>query len=185
MEPLSVIPMQRGLLLLQKERAEMLETTGATISSERCTWEVPSVLVLRRYVHPVRPKGNRTEKMSNANVLRRDGYTCGYCGGAALTVDHIIPRSRGGSKQQVGQCRRVLRAVQLPQERPSPDELGGSIRLTARALGLIRRPVETSVRYFAVMGLQHGPMDPRWAKFLPASSFPEHRERPGRAASSR
>lgn len=30
-------------------------------------------------------------------ILRRDGYICGYCGGDATTVDHIIPRSQGGT----------------------------------------------------------------------------------------
>ena len=31
------------------------------------------------------------------NVLRRDGFRCGYCGGPADTRDHVIPRSRGGA----------------------------------------------------------------------------------------
>jgi 5-methylcytosine-specific restriction endonuclease McrA len=33
---------------------------------------------------------------SRPGVVARDGHRCGYCGGTATTVDHILPRSRGG-----------------------------------------------------------------------------------------
>ncbi len=56
----------------------------------------PEVVVLREYEGQPR----RGVAFSRKNLLRRDGHTCQYCGGQpgaeALTIDHVLPRSRGG-----------------------------------------------------------------------------------------
>ena len=62
----------------------------------------------RRYVHPPRAKASRPERLSNPNVLRRDEYTCGYCGGDALTVDHIVTRRRRRQRRRRGKCISLL-----------------------------------------------------------------------------
>ena len=55
---------------------------------------LPRVLRLVRYV-ALRCRG-KAPKWSRSLLLQRDGFSCAYCGGRATTVDHIVPRSRGG-----------------------------------------------------------------------------------------
>ena len=55
---------------------------------------VPSVIMLREYVRiPYRAQ----VPMTRAALMYRDSHRCGYCNAKATTVDHVVPRSRGGS----------------------------------------------------------------------------------------
>lgn len=96
-EPLNVIPLRRAILLLLKEKAEVVEATNARLRAERVDLTVPSVIRLVTYV-PVPPR--LPLPVSRRTVLARDNYTCQYCGGqpgkTQLTIDHVVPRSRGG-----------------------------------------------------------------------------------------
>jgi 5-methylcytosine-specific restriction endonuclease McrA len=54
---------------------------------------VPSVIRLRSYVRvPYRAR----VPMTRAALMHRDRFRCAYCGAKADTVDHVVPRSRGG-----------------------------------------------------------------------------------------
>jgi len=57
---------------------------------------VPTVVRLVTYV-VTRWRHSRGPSWSRAGVLVRDGRRCAYCGGAATTIDHVLPRSRGGA----------------------------------------------------------------------------------------
>ena len=59
------------------------------------------------------------------NILRRDGYTCQYCSrrGERLTVDHIVPRSRGGETSWTNVVAACLRC-NLKKGNRLPDEVG-------------------------------------------------------------
>lgn len=93
LEPLCVVSVHRAVVLVLTGKATVLETDGRLLHSERTAVPVPLVLCLTRYVHvPHR----RTVPPTRRTVLQRDGYRCAYCGGAADTVDHVLPRSRGG-----------------------------------------------------------------------------------------
>jgi len=96
-EPLSVIPTSRAMHLLLSNRAELIESTGDIIHSQRQNFPAPSVVRLNRYI---RVPHNLPMPLSRRAVLLRDGFTCQYCGQQPgkehLTLDHIIPRSRGG-----------------------------------------------------------------------------------------
>src|SRR5436305_1567497 len=96
-EPLNVIPLRRAILLLLKEKAEVVEATEARLRAERVAVAVPSVIRLIAYV-PVPPR--MPLPVSRRTVLARDNYTCQYCGSqpgkAQLTIDHVVPRSKGG-----------------------------------------------------------------------------------------
>jgi 5-methylcytosine-specific restriction endonuclease McrA len=96
-EPLNVVSVRRAILLLLKEKAEVVEATEAWLRSEREALPVPLVI---RLVYYVRIPRRFSLPLSRRTVLARDHYTCQYCGAqpgkANLTVDHVVPRSRGG-----------------------------------------------------------------------------------------
>jgi 5-methylcytosine-specific restriction endonuclease McrA len=104
-EPLSIVTHRRAMSLMLRDRVDAATDDGITISGMFGKQKIPSVIRLRRYINVPR----RGARWSRKNVLQRDGYQCIYCGimaggkqqGAILTrsnftVDHIIPRSRGG-----------------------------------------------------------------------------------------
>jgi 5-methylcytosine-specific restriction endonuclease McrA len=95
-EPINVCTVRRATVLLLKSRAELLERGEGAIHSERLAIDRPCVIRLQRYVRI--PRDVHRRKITRKAVLARDAYTCQYCGREAtsLTVDHVIPRSRGG-----------------------------------------------------------------------------------------
>ncbi len=96
-EPLSVVSIQRAIVLLLKEKAEVVEAAEAVLRSEHLTLPVPLVI---RLVYYVRIPHRISLPVSRRALLVRDRYTCQYCGVQPgrqhLTIDHVIPRSRGG-----------------------------------------------------------------------------------------
>ncbi len=95
-EPINVCTVRRAAVLVLKSRAEMLERGHGALHSERLELDRPCVIRLVRYVRI--PRDVHRRKITRKAVLARDAYTCQYCGHEAsgLTVDHVIPRSRGG-----------------------------------------------------------------------------------------
>ncbi|GIL16150.1 MAG: HNH endonuclease [Chloroflexota bacterium] len=97
-EPLNIVSVRRAIVLLLKEKAELIETAEAKIRAERMQFDVPLVIRLVAFV----PIPRRLPlPLSRRTVLARDLYTCQYCGTQPgrneLTLDHILPRSRGGA----------------------------------------------------------------------------------------
>ena len=96
-EPINVCTMRRATVLVLKSRADVLEEGSGALHSERLVMARPCVIRLRRYVRV--PRDVHRRKITRKAVLARDAWTCQYCGrqaNAGLTVDHVIPRSRGG-----------------------------------------------------------------------------------------
>lgn len=90
-EPMKTVSMKHAIKMIVREVAvveEALETAFGEIV-------LPKVLRLVRYVN-MTWKYNREAVCSKKAVLVRDRHRCGYCGGKATTMDHILPRSRGG-----------------------------------------------------------------------------------------
>jgi len=96
-EPLNVVSLRRAVLLLLKEKAEIVEAAQAWLHSEQESLPIPLVI---RLVYYVRIPRRFSLPLSRRTVLARDHYTCQYCGQrlpkAKLTIDHVTPRSRGG-----------------------------------------------------------------------------------------
>ncbi|MHC9292739.1 HNH endonuclease [Mycobacterium sp. LTG2003] len=93
---LSRIPWQEAVQLILRDAVYVIDTHNPAvhIHSPSLVIELPMSIALREYVHiPYRP----TDRATRVGVLRRDRHTCVYCGGRADTVDHVLPRSRGGS----------------------------------------------------------------------------------------
>jgi 5-methylcytosine-specific restriction endonuclease McrA len=94
-EPVNVCSTRRAIVLLLKGKAEAVESGLAPIRSERTVFASPLVIRLRNYVRVPRADKRR---LSRRAVLARDGFCCQYCGSTRhLTIDHVVPRSRGGS----------------------------------------------------------------------------------------
>ena len=93
-EPLNVCNVRRAFRLLFGEKAEILEYDHHEIRTPRTSFRAPSVIRLQHRIRRPRPR----VKLSRREILNRDGHTCQYCGhhGSDLTVDHVIPRHRGG-----------------------------------------------------------------------------------------
>ncbi len=95
-EPLTAISIRRAVVLVLRERADVVHTDerGPAIHSVDVSMPVPSVIRLRTYVRvPYRAK----IPMTRAALMHRDRFRCGYCGSKADTIDHVVPRSRGGA----------------------------------------------------------------------------------------
>lgn len=104
-EPLTVVSVRRALALVMRGQVTPATDERVTVRGVADEARVPAVIRLRHYVHVPR----RGAHWSRRGVLGRDGYHCIYCGAAPgdvqdghllhkenFTVDHIIPRSRGG-----------------------------------------------------------------------------------------
>ncbi len=92
--PLAICSVQRAFLLIYLQKADMVKANDTlTFHTVRDTFSMPSVIKLNRYVN-VPYKG---VALTRENVFKRDGFKCGYCGTTKeLTLDHLIPKSKGG-----------------------------------------------------------------------------------------
>lgn len=96
-EPLQLISARRAVILLLQEKAELVEAAQQRLRAQGFSLEIPLVIRLVRYIKI--PRRLRLP-CSRRGVLARDRETCQYCGiqpgRSQLTVDHVMPRSRGG-----------------------------------------------------------------------------------------
>jgi 5-methylcytosine-specific restriction endonuclease McrA len=130
-EPLAVVTARRAVLLMLSGKAELVQAAleGGAFHSESLTITAPSVMRLSRYVRvPYRP----TVPMTRAGVLRRDGRACAYCAKRADTIDHVVPRSRGGAHSWEN-CVAACRACNSLKADRLLSELGWTLRVLAAA----------------------------------------------------
>ncbi len=92
--PLNFCSGYRAFILVYMEKAELVEEyESKQIRSIEAVFPHPSIIRLKRYIYiPY-----RTIPLSRKSIYLRDNHTCAYCGTHKnLTIDHIIPKSRGG-----------------------------------------------------------------------------------------
>jgi 5-methylcytosine-specific restriction endonuclease McrA len=142
-EPLNVCTVRRALVLILKEKAEVLENGDGLLRSETMQLDRPEVIRLISFVRV--PRDIHRRRITRKAVLARDGWTCQYCGTSrpSLTVDHVIPRSRGGAsvwENIVASCapcnrrkgNRLPREVSMhPRKSPRPPGPTVFIRIAA------------------------------------------------------
>ncbi|MEE3850754.1 HNH endonuclease [Gordonia sp. LSe1-13] len=95
-EPLTAVSLRRAIVLVLRERADVVhaDDAGLVVHSADLSVPVPSVIRLRSFVKvPYRA----VIPMTRAALMHRDRFRCGYCAGKATTIDHVVPRSRGGA----------------------------------------------------------------------------------------
>jgi 5-methylcytosine-specific restriction endonuclease McrA len=94
-EPVNVCTVRRAVVLLLKEKAEVIERADWELHSASRTIARPVVIRLVTYVRI--PRDTHRRKITRRAVFARDNWTCQYCGSRSqLTVDHVVPRSKGG-----------------------------------------------------------------------------------------
>ncbi|WP_131746083.1 HNH endonuclease [Frankia sp. Cppng1_Ct_nod] len=154
-EPLCVVSQRRALVLVLTEKAVMVEAGGRVLHSATYAVEVPVVVRLARFVRvPYRSQVPLTRK----GVLARDHHRCVYCGAPATSLDHVIPRSRGGAHVWENVVAACGRCNHLKADRAVAD-LGWRLRTAPRA---------PSGAAWRILGSRR--MDPRWSRYLSSES---------------
>jgi 5-methylcytosine-specific restriction endonuclease McrA len=105
--PLTLCTVSRAFLLVFLEKAELLAADkNGYMRTVSMSYPKPSVIKIKSYIH-VPYKG---VVLSRYNIFKRDGHKCQYCDTIKdLTLDHLIPRSKGGKstwKNLVTACKR-------------------------------------------------------------------------------
>jgi len=123
-EALGIISMPRAVRLVWKKSAEIVELDGnAILRSPTFSLPAPSVVRLKEYID-IRARQRRSASKRQA-ILMRDKFRCQYCGIKGtpfeLTLDHITPRSRGGSTEPENLCASCFVCNQRKGDR-TPDE---------------------------------------------------------------
>ncbi len=128
-EPLSIVSARRAVCLLIDDKAEMIEADQGVMRSESLEIPYPAVVRLNYMVHAPR---RREAALSRKAVFARDEYRCQYCGNRADSIDHVVPRSRGGRDvwdNLAAACRRC----NINKRDRTPDEAGMRLLRPCRA----------------------------------------------------
>jgi 5-methylcytosine-specific restriction endonuclease McrA len=124
-QPLSVCSVERSVKLMFLDKAELVhEHPSFVLRTVSDTYAYPSVIRLNRYI---RIPYQRIV-LSRKNVIKRDRHRCQYCGSTKhLTIDHVLPKSRGGKdtwENLVAACSRcnLKKGDNTPEEANMPLE---------------------------------------------------------------
>jgi len=157
-EPLTTLSLRRAICLVLREKAEIVhnDASGATLHSATMAVNIPSVIRLRRYVRiPYRQR----VPLTRAALMRRDNYRCVYCGRRAETIDHVIPRSRGG-KHLWENCVASCMTCNHRKADKYLEELGWTLPIV---------PAVPRGAHWRLIGIvQDG--DPQWAAYMSESA---------------
>lgn len=150
-EPLSVVPSRRAAVLVLSEKADLLHDTGEALRAEHVSVPVPSVIRLRTFV---KVPFHRRASLSRRAVFVRDHHRCQYCGARAESIDHVVPRSRGGEHR----WENVVAACRPCNSRK------GDRHLSETAMVLARRPTAPREHTWVLVSVGHLPE--HWAPYL-------------------
>jgi 5-methylcytosine-specific restriction endonuclease McrA len=151
-EPLNITSWRRAVVLVIKGKAERVEHNGRLVYAD---FPLPTVIRLRHYVRVP----YKDIPLTRRNLLQRDNHTCQYCSysGDGLTLDHVVPRSRGGGdtwENMVTACVRcnVKKGNRTPREANMP---------------LFSQPRKPhSSLYFEVTRQIHSGVHQEWKKYV-------------------
>jgi len=157
-EPLCVVSGRRAVVLVLTAKAIAVAEGEQVLHSAREQVCVPAVVRLTRFV---RVPYRATVPLTRRAVFARDGGRCVYCGAAATSLDHVVPKSRGGPHSwdnvvsACGRCNHVKADRHIA-------ELGWRLR---------HPPAAPSGAQWRVVGGRR--VDPRWRPFLDRTPEPE------------
>lgn len=142
---LSLVHWKRAVCLLVKGKAEVVRESAATVRN--ASGEVLRIPAVMRLVKLIRTIYRTGVAFTKRNVLVRDGFRCAYCGSPKerLSIDHILPRSRGG-RTTFENCVAACKSCNLKKGGRTPSEAGMFLKV---------RPVRPTVSEFLRLKLQH------------------------------
>lgn len=152
--PLAVVSSERAVTMVVTDLVDVLETRSGSWHSEKLIVPDPSVIRLRRGVPHKAKRRHRPPRPTNREILTRDAHRCGYCGRKATTVDHIVPRSRGGADTWENLVAACMMCNQTKADRFLAD-LGWQLKVT---------PHQPSGTHWMLVGVRNP--DPNWAEWL-------------------
>jgi 5-methylcytosine-specific restriction endonuclease McrA len=150
-EPLCVVPVRRAVILVLKQKAEVVHESDRELRSERTVFCAPSVI---RLIHFVKVPFRTKVPLNRRAVFARDANRCQYCAAPAENIDHVIPRSKGGPHawdNVVAACR------------PCNAKKGDSL-LEQTSMVLRKRPVAPHTLTWMIVAV--GSMSPDWEPYL-------------------
>ncbi|MFD7643838.1 HNH endonuclease [Kitasatospora sp. NPDC059795] len=158
-EPLTTVPLRRAVVLVLQDKAVVEQAHPLrVVRGSGVQVPVPRVIRLTRYVRvPFRQQA----PWSRRGVLARDQHRCAYCGSRATTVDHLVPRSRGGADSWLNTVAACAEDNQRKADR-TPEQAG---------MRLLRRPFEPTpeATLMLALGLRAGELG-ELAAWLPAGA---------------
>lgn len=153
-EPLSVVSTRRAVVLAVTDVVDVIADDPNVVFRTVSGLEVPApkVVRLRRYVKiPVRKIA-----CTRRAILARDRHTCAYCAGPADTIDHIVPRSRGG-RHEWGNVTAACRDCNGRKADRTPAQMGWPTPNAGPPAGA----------RWLVVGVAD--IDPDWVEWIPGS----------------
>ncbi len=151
-EPLTAVSIRRAIILVLRERADVVHPDGSGVVVHSADVSVPSVIRLRSFVKvPYRA----VVPMTRAALMHRDRFRCGYCGSKATTIDHILPRSRGGPHSWEN-CVACCASCNHRKADRLLTELGWRLRV---------KPSMPKGRYWRLLATVKE-LDPAWAQYI-------------------
>lgn len=154
-EPLAVVTFRRALVLVLAGKASVIAEDDDPVVSPTTILNRPSVILLNRYVKVPYQEG---AAVTRRGVLRRDNHLCAYCGKNANTIDHVVPKSRGGADSWENLVACCLRCNNLKGDL-TLAQLGWSLRIV---------PKPPRGTHWRIRELERPA--PQWGEFL--ESFP-------------
>ncbi len=151
-EPLCIVTSRRALNLILASKAEMITASEQLFRSATTSFEAPSVVRLLSFVKV--PYTTRVA-LNRRAVFARDNHKCQYCNAPAENIDHVIPRSRGGTHtwdNVVAACK--------PCNARKEDRLLSELS----TMKLRRQPVTPHARSWAIAAT--GSHRPDWEEWL-------------------
>lgn len=143
--PLQTVPWQRAMCLIFKEKVEVLKFSDKTVKTPTTEYQVPLVI---RLIKLIRQIYKNSVTVTKNNIAIRDNYTCQYCNKriyqSQLTLDHIIPSSKGGKstwENLVCCCQKC-------------NLKKGNKLLSEINMKLIRKPIQPTISEFLSMKLK-------------------------------
>jgi 5-methylcytosine-specific restriction endonuclease McrA len=158
-EPLCVVSGRRAAVLVLTSKAVPVAAGDGILHSERTAMAVPAVVRLSRFVKvPYRA----TVPLTRKAVFARDGGRCVYCSAPATSLDHVVPKSRGGPHTWDNVVSACGRCNHIKADR-GIAELGWRLHT---------KPTAPSGSAWRVVGSRR--VDPRWRPYL--DGLPEEQD---------
>lgn len=153
-EPLTALTVRRAIVMVLCGKADIVheDPSGPELCSATRVIVVPTVIRLRSYV---RVPYRAMVPMTRAALMHRDRFRCAYCGAKADTVDHVVPRSRGGEHSWEN-CVAACATCNHRKADRMLSELGWTLRTT---------PLPPKGQHWRLLSTVKE-LDPAWARYL-------------------